>query len=121
MRNKLLFIILLGLSAVFSQINAQQLTIRIEKPFVAKSLSGIIVDANGGKIPFATVTRFTAGWKNEIESVETDDKGKFNFKRLPSGTYYLRISASGFGKLEVEVRLKSNSKTKLKFKLEIAS
>ena len=122
MRNKILTVIFfIGLFAVFSKINAQQLVIRIDKPYVAKSLSGTIIDANGEKMPFVTVRRFTSGWKNEIESVETGVDGSFNFNKLPSGIYYLKISASGFNELEVKVRLKKNSKAKLNFSLEVST
>lgn len=122
MKNKILAVILFtGLCAIFSNINGQQKLVRIDKPFVAKNLSGTIINANGEKMPFVIVKRFTSDWKNEIESVETSIDGKFNFKKLPPGTYYLRISAAYFNELEVKVRLQKNSKAKLRFKLEVST
>jgi len=122
MRNKILSVVLfIGLFAIFSTTKAQQEVVRIDKPFVSKSLSGIITDANGEKMPFVTIRRFTSDWKNEVEFVETDNNGKFQFNKLPIGIYYLRISANGFNELEVKVILKKNSKIKLKFRLAVST
>lgn len=122
MKHKILAVLLfISLFAIFSDANAQELLIRIDKPFVARNLSGIITNANDEKMPFVTVRRFTAGWKNEIESLETGIDGKFIFKKSPVGTYYLKFSAKGFNEMEVKVRLKKHSKAKLKFVLEIGT
>ncbi len=122
MRNKFLHLILLFVwFAVCRDVNAQEILVRIDKPFVARSLSGIIVNVNGETMPFVKVKRLTAGWKNEIESLETEPDGKFNFRKLPLGTYYLKFSAEGFNEMEVKVRLKKHSKAKLKFVLEIGT
>lgn len=111
----------LGLYAIFTNVNAQQVLVRIEKPFVANSLSGIVTDKNDSEMPGVTVERLTPEWKKEIDSVKMNYKGKFCFKDLPPGTYYLRFSANGFNQLEVKVELKKHAKKKLRFKLEIST
>ncbi len=122
MRHKIFLVLLFsGLCAVFSEIKAQQMVVKIDKPFVSKNLSGIIVNLYGEKIPSATVTRFSYNWKEELETVKTDENGKFAFKKLSTGIFYLRITALDFNALEIKVKITRNAKTKLRLTLEIAT
>ncbi len=122
MKTKILaFFLTLGTYAVFNNINAQELLIRIDKPFISNKLSGIIRDANNQPIPGVLVKRLTKDWNKEISFVETGSEGKFSFKDLPPRIYYLRLSAAGFNELEVIVKIKKGMKAKLVFNLEIST
>ncbi len=71
--------------------------------------------------PNVSIRRVRKGWSDEIQSTKTNAKGKFSFKNLPEGLYYLRFETIDFNPLEIKIRLKRNSKAKLKFVLEIAT
>ena len=60
------------------------------------SLSGIVVDSSGGRVPKATVwlVNRDSGVKQEAE---TDETGDFAFKDLPAGRYTLNVMSAGMG------------------------
>lgn len=102
-------------------VNAQLLLIRIEKPVLAGSLSGLIVDANGAPIPGVQVERMTASWGRFMERTNTNANGYFRFKQNRPGTYFLRLSANGFQEYEVKVRITRKHKITPKFRLYVAT
>ena len=59
------------------------------------SILGIVHDASGGSVAGAsvTVTNTDTGLKN---TVSTDESGYFQVLALPTGTYSVEVSASGF-------------------------
>ena len=111
----ILFLVIFGCNqSVKAQIN------RVDKPFILKDLSGVILAPNDEPLVGCTVERLIAGWKKEIKSVTTNLNGKFRFSKLPFGTFYLRISCPMFQTYEIKVLTNQKSKRKLELNLELA-
>lgn len=108
-------------SAAVVHVNAQQLLIRVEKPFLAASLSGFVVDANDSPIPGVYVERMSADWKKTLSTTRSNVNGYFGFKVDRPGTYFLRLSADGFQEYEVTVKVVRKTKAKPMFKLDVAT
>src|SRR4030095_12292324 len=64
------------------------------------TLTGTIVDAQGGALPGATVT-VTEQATNAARTITTDRDGVFRIPALPPGRYNLEITMDGFSPLKV--------------------
>ena len=82
-------------------------------------LAGQVLDQNSATISGATVTLRRANSTYE-QTVTTDSQGRFRFDSLPSATYQLRISHTGFGVLKSEVTLPSDN-SEVIYQMEPAS
>jgi len=87
----------------------------------ASSLSGTVVDADGGAIPGATVVV-----KNNATSVTTEtvsnSAGQFSFPGLNAGIYTVTVSLPGFKTfVATEVRLVSSTPASITARLEIGA
>ena len=92
---------ILALSALNAAVSAQTIT---------GSISGTVVDINGGVIPGATVT-VTGDKTAETRTATTDSDGRFNFAALQPGNYSLKVERQGFQTLEQKgVVLSANEK-----------
>lgn len=60
------------------------------------SIQGSIIDANGALIPNASIELRTAPNTKPIATARSSGTGQFTFDRLDPGTYYLRITQTGF-------------------------
>jgi hypothetical protein len=89
----------------------------VEIEALAKSLSGIVGSANGDGLPDALVERVDSNWENRLAATFTDSQGRFNLSKVPDGTYYLKVSMSGFSTLRVKVILKKRAKSRLELEL----
>jgi hypothetical protein len=85
----------------------------VETDALAKSLSGVVKRPGGDALPDALVERVGSDWRNRLDATFTDSEGGFAFPGLPKGTYYLKVSRSGFSTLRVMVRLKKRAKSRL--------
>jgi Carboxypeptidase regulatory-like domain len=94
-------------------------TVEVEKPYSAKSLFGIVEVPNGGGLSNVLVERVSSDWNTRLDAVFSDSDGRFSFRNLPRGTYYLKLSKSGFSTLRVRVILRKKSKSQLKFSLPL--
>ncbi|MEQ1762590.1 MAG: carboxypeptidase regulatory-like domain-containing protein, partial [Pyrinomonadaceae bacterium] len=65
---------------------------------ITGTISGTVVDPNGGVIPGASVT-LTSGQLGDSRVVTTNDEGRFTFAAVRPGTYSVRIEHQGFQKL----------------------
>lgn len=72
-----------------------------------RSISGVVSDANGKSVPFASIT--VKGTKNGVTS---DADGRFTIKNVPSGAV-LVISSVGFSDKEVSVGTSNEIKVSL--------
>ena len=61
----------------------------------ATSISGAVLDVNGGVIPGAKVL-ITNGGTNETRETLTNGEGRFQFDSLAEGNYWLKIEAHAF-------------------------
>src|SRR5437588_2916574 len=59
------------------------------------SMVGNVKDASGAAIPGAIVT-ITHNETNQSREAVTDETGNYSFTTVPTGTYTLKVSKSGF-------------------------
>jgi hypothetical protein len=83
------------------------------------TLSGVVVDKDGGLIPGATVVVTNAATGEKLPTVVTNDKGAYSFPGLSIGTYKVTVTLSGFKTSETEVRLVGGSTNNITSTLEI--
>ena len=63
------------------------------------SLVGNVVDQNGAAMPSVSITITNTGTGLKLDTV-TDDTGSYVFRNLPTGTYDMTLSRSGFKQLQ---------------------
>ncbi len=63
-------------------------------------ISGSISDENSKAIFFATVALYTEADSSLSQSISTDEDGRFQFRKLADGRYYLRANMLGYEMLE---------------------
>ena len=59
------------------------------------SITGVVTDQNGAVVPSATVTITNQG-TNEKRTLQADAEGRFDAPSLPTGTYTIEASGTGF-------------------------
>src|ERR687896_710656 len=83
------------------------------------SIVGNVVDSTGAALPGATVKIEQAETKLTRELV-TDSAGSYQFTAVPSGTYTITVTMSGFrGATRQDVPVSLNSVARVDAKLEI--
>jgi hypothetical protein len=83
------------------------------------SLVGNVTDSTGGALPGATVTIEQSETQFKREAV-TDSSGGYNFNAVPSGTYAISITMTGFRAItRRNVPVSLNSVARVDVKLEI--
>jgi hypothetical protein len=83
------------------------------------TLSGVVVDKDGGLIPGATVTVINVATGEKLPIAISNDKGGYSFPGLSIGTYKVTVTLSGFKTSETEVRLVGGSSNNITSTLEI--
>lgn len=68
----------------------------------AATLSGTVLDSNGGAVPDAHVQLFKVGTLEVLREVDSNSTGGFNFSGLAPGKYTLRVSANGMRPLQAK-------------------
>ena len=82
-------------------------------------IAGRIVDGSGGAVPGASVTA-TSAQTGLAQTTVTDREGGYVFASLPSGTYTIRVTVSGFKPVErVNVVLDAASRRAVDISLEV--
>src|SRR6187399_1497278 len=83
------------------------------------TLSGVVVDKDGGSVPGATVvvTRIATGEK--LSPQVTNASGAYSYPGLAPGKYKVTISLQGFKTQEIETTLNAGSSNSLNTKLEV--
>ena len=87
-------------SALFTFIAALILTAGAVAQSEKGSISGTVVDPNGGAVANATVSVRNVG-NDETQTFTTNDEGRYNVPFLNPGTYEVSITAPGFAKVVV--------------------
>jgi Carboxypeptidase regulatory-like domain len=95
------------------------ITVVIQKPFFAKSLSGIVYVQTPDGLPDVLVECVTPDGSRRLDAVFTDSEGRFSFPVLLRGTYHLRLSKPGFSALRVRVVLSGKSRRQLRLNLPL--
>ena len=94
--------------------------VRLARPIIAGSLSGIVIDSGGFPIPDALVGRVGQTWERTIDERKTRADGRFSFAKTANGSYFLKVSKSGFNTLLVKVITTNKSTAKLKLSLLVS-
>src|SRR5688572_16705100 len=85
------------------------------------SITGVIVDNSGGALPGVTVT-VTSVERKTVDSVVTNDSGRFVKERLLPGEYEVKAEMAGFKTTVVEhVRVSVDTQTPLDMQLEVGA
>jgi hypothetical protein len=106
---------------VLSHSSIAQEAIRIQKPFHASSLSGIVVDQTGSEIPEVLVERLSLDKNSLQDGRVTDAGGLFRFSGITQGKYSLKLSKPGWSTMYVTVVIDKKAKGKLKLTMSIAT
>ena len=102
-RLEILFVTL-ALFVVTSAISGQTIT---------GSISGAVIDTNGGVVPNATVS-LTGEKTGQARTATSDSEGRFNFAALQPGKFILKVERQGFQTYEQrDVVLSANEKLAL--------
>ena len=91
----------------------------IEKPFHARSVSGIVLDPVGQRLAGAEVKDYDSGFTNIRQSTTTDEQGRFSLSRSGQSVHYLRIYARGMNPLQITVVLRPLAKPGIRVKVHI--
>ena len=79
--------------------------------------TGVLLDANGARIPGASIKLLNQNDKSE-QTTKTNDEGVFTFTGVKDGTYSVNISAVGFKKFVItQVELSSKELTRSDIRL----
>jgi hypothetical protein len=117
-----ILVVFLGIAVLASPAYCQQMTVTIDKPFVSRSLSGIVSDASGKPIPGALVELKTHGWKQYVKGTKTNANGWFGFRTNREATYYLSIPAySAFQEHYIKIRVRRTARRTPQIRLEVAT
>ena len=85
------------------------------------TISGVVHDPNGGRIPHASVTVRLAGAQQAVEAV-TGDEGEFSVQVAATGNYQVKVAAAGFAALAQTALLTETQRTpSLDLALEVAA
>jgi hypothetical protein len=85
------------------------------------SIVGNVKDASGGAVPQAAIT-ITNKETNLSREATTDETGSYNFLDVPTGTYAVKVSKTGFKTYErTVVTVSLNTTTRLDATLEVGS
>ena len=87
----------------------------------AGSLSGTVRDISGHPRERVLVERVDGGCEKHnikrLEATHTDAKGRFSLSHVEPGTYFLRVTYSGFNQLAITVEIKEESREELSLEL----
>jgi hypothetical protein len=85
------------------------------------SVSGVVTDNSGAALPGATIT-VTSVERKTVDSVVTDDSGRFVKDRLLPGTYEVKVEMQGFKAAIVpNTRVSVDTQTPVDVKLEVGA
>src|SRR5688572_7787503 len=83
------------------------------------TLSGVVVDKDGGNVPGATVVVTKVDTGEKLPPQVTNASGAYSFPGLTPGKYKVTISLQGFKTQEIETTLNAGSSNALNTKLEV--
>jgi carboxypeptidase family protein len=107
-------LMLLALSAM------AQDAIKIQEPFRASFLSGMVVDQTGSELPGILVERLSLDKTSAQDERVTDAKGSFSFSGITQGKHSLKLSKPGWSAMHVTVVVDKKAKGELNLTMHIA-
>src|SRR5262245_13425535 len=85
----------------------------------AGSLTGIVADQSGGKVPGATVTA-TNQATNVAYTAVSNEAGNYSITSVPVGTYVLKAELSGFKTVTTEtISVEAKATVRIDFDLQL--
>jgi hypothetical protein len=121
---KLWVSVVLGFGLVLNsshRLKPQVVLIEADKPIVAKSLGGMVVDPSGAALPGVLIDRMGLDWKEELGHAETNSQGTFNLHQRSPGQYFLQLNKPGFNPMRLRVILKKESKEQIRIQMEFST
>lgn len=91
---------------------------------VTSQIKGVVVDGNEKAIPDSVIEVYEAKEDGKlIATYKTDFEGKFCFKNLPNGKYFLRAGWSrlGFNCTDLKIEIKGKIERIVKIPLEVGT
>jgi TonB family protein len=85
------------------------------------SISGVVTDQTGGRMPGVTITVDPIGHEGPTRTVTTRAAGDFAVTGLPDGAYLLTVSLSGFNHVERRVAVVSGAAVTENVELKVGS
>jgi hypothetical protein len=84
------------------------------------SLSGVLQDPTGRRLPHVPVVLIDTGTGSKIQQ-ESDDSGRFIFSEVPAGEYRLEVQRSGFLRDQGPLKLVPGQRVARTFTLQVGS
>ena len=87
-----------NLTGDFSKSPTEHIIVRMEEPFVVRSINGLIIREQSNKEPLTGVLFEIQGPGDErtMRQATTDEHGRFKMGRVPLGTYKFKATFNGF-------------------------
>ena|ERR1700685_3277180 len=87
-----------NLTGDFSKSPTEHIIVRMEEPFVVRSINGLIIREQSNKEPLTGVLFEIQGPGDErtMRQATTDEHGRFEMGRVPLGTYKFKATFNGF-------------------------
>ena len=95
--------------------------VREEAHASARSLSGLVLDQQGGPREGVLVQLLTPDRKHRVADSRTDARGRFSFSSRANETYLLRFSLEGFNDVDLIVDTVASAQAPLKVALHISN
>ena len=105
---------------LMSSVVMPQEAIEFEKPIRARSLSGVVVDNAGHRMPGVLIERLGPDRKNAQDKTVADGNGLFVFSGRLKGKQLLRLTKDGWSTLYVSVIVDTKTKSDLQLAMIIA-
>ncbi len=88
--------------------------------FSQQKISGIVVDSLGAPVAFAPIGLFSQAENMLVKGTMADENGKYVLDKLKSGTYLLKISASGYQEKSIKNLTLDSTKNDLQLNIALA-
>jgi Carboxypeptidase regulatory-like domain len=110
-----------SLTGDFSKSPTEHIIVRIEQPFVVRSVNGLINREQRKDEPLTGVLFEIQGPGNErkIRQATTDEHGRFRMGRVPLGTYQFKATIDGFQSVMGTVVVSKGAAQKGEVKIEM--
>ena len=98
---------------------AEYALVVIERPFHARSLSGITFDPSGAPLPGTEVRDYDESFTHVLASTTSDGKGQFSLPSQGRSLHHVQFTARGMNPLRITVELRTFAPSRIKVRLPI--
>ncbi len=107
----------------FTKSSSEHIIIQLEPPFVVRSVKGIVrrAQGDGERLPNVLIEIQGPGTDRRIRRATSDDRGRFEIRHVPEGTYRFKTTLNGFQSVmgTITVSKKATKQDEIKIKIEI--